>query len=216
MNPASLVDPASILVVLGGTLLATVLRAGPKGAGVALGAVLALPQRRFDAGAIKARLAGQVREICSDGLLRAAATPVGDRAIDEANATLVRTRSLDEFHAVLERHHGAREARGQRAVAALGTAAESASAFGLVGTLLALAQMGAGQMEQGLETTLAAAVLTTLYGVLLAHLVFAPLAEAVERALKAEEKARADVGEWMADQVARVLPAKGWQDRRAA
>ena len=50
------------------------------------------------------------------------------------------------------------------------------------------------------------AVLTTLYGLLLANIVLAPLARMVERAAKAEERDRQKLVGWLAGQVAPALP----------
>ena len=53
------------------------------------------------------------------------------------------------------------------------------------------------------------AVLTTLYGLLLANLIFAPLARIVERAGLAEESERQRVIDWLAQQVKLSIPHRG-------
>ena len=50
------------------------------------------------------------------------------------------------------------------------------------------------------------AVVTTLYGLLCANLLLAPLARMVERAALAEEGARQQVIDWLAAQVADAIP----------
>ena len=50
------------------------------------------------------------------------------------------------------------------------------------------------------------AVLTTLYGLLLANLVLAPLARVIERAAAAEERERQSIVDWLAAQVAPAIP----------
>ena len=52
------------------------------------------------------------------------------------------------------------------------------------------------------------AVVTTLYGLLCANLLLAPLARMVERAALAEEAARQEVIDWLAGQVAGAVPPR--------
>jgi chemotaxis protein MotA len=54
---------------------------------------------------------------------------------------------------------------------------------------------------------MASAVHTTLYGALLAHLVCHPLAAAIARRARAEQRARAALAEWFLAQLARCTPA---------
>ena len=68
--------------------------------------------------------------------------------------------------------------RQQATVAILRRAAEVAPAMGLIGTLIGLVQM-LGHLEDPdqIGPAMAVALLTTLYGALLAHALFTPLAE---------------------------------------
>ena len=50
------------------------------------------------------------------------------------------------------------------------------------------------------------AVLTTLYGLLLANLVLAPLARLVERAAAREERERQKIVDWLAGHLADAMP----------
>jgi chemotaxis protein MotA len=52
------------------------------------------------------------------------------------------------------------------------------------------------------------AVSATLYGLLLANLLLAPLARAVERAAAQEESERQKIVDWLADQVASAMPRR--------
>jgi chemotaxis protein MotA len=49
-------------------------------------------------------------------------------------------------------------------------------------------------------------VLATLYGLLLANFLLAPLARAIERRAEAEEAVRQDLIDWIASQFAAVAP----------
>ena len=55
---------------------------------------------------------------------------------------------------------------------------------------------------------LAMAVLTTLYGLLLANLVLAPLARAIDRVAGEEEADRQEIVDWLAAQVADEMPGR--------
>jgi len=208
MDFMALVDGPSALIVFGGTAAATLLRCGFGDVGAALTRVVRLPERKFDAGRARANLAAQVQAIQRDGLVRAQPAHFGDAEFDEATDALIATRSLA---AVLERHDSHRARRltqSERAVQTLAQAAELAPVFGLAGTLISLSQLPpSGVAATGLTAAISMAVLTTLYGLLAANLVLAPLARMVERAARAEEVGRQAVIDWLTEQLAQHSPA---------
>ncbi|MBB4611854.1 MotA/TolQ/ExbB proton channel family protein [Novosphingobium taihuense] len=208
MPSAPLFDGLSLGIVLGGTALATVLRSGRQELNVTMRALAGLFAARFSATKAKADLASQVSAICRDGILRARSGPIGDREFDDATDALVRSRSLD---VLIERHHTHRRARlaaADTAVRTLAQAAELGPVFGMVGTLVSLSRLPTTGLDQGaLNATVAMAVMTTLYGLLLANLVLAPLARAVERRSQDEERQRQDVIEWLSGQLEPALSA---------
>lgn len=203
----SLFDAPSALIVAGGTLLGLALRCGPRELQVTVVALTNATSRRFSATRARADLAAQVNEIRRDGLLRAHPRHSGDAEIDEATDALIHRRSVP---ALIERHevHKARRAvQSDIAVGTLAQAAELAPVFGLVGTLVSLSQLPAGGIARGALTgTISMAVLTTLYGLLLANLVFAPLARMVERIAAEEEAQRQELVDWLTAQVEPICP----------
>lgn len=207
MNWMTLIDGASAAIVLGGTTLATVLRCGADDCRAMLGRLARLRRPAFDAAATRAELAAQIQDIQRDGLFRAAPHHYADSAFEEATGALLERRSLT---ALLERHeaHKARRlAQAERAVRTLAQAAELAPVFGLAGTLVSLSQLPADGLARGAFTgAIAMAVTTTLYGLLLANLLLAPLARMVERAALSEEAQRQDVIDWLAAQVSDAVP----------
>ncbi|MFM5886027.1 MAG: MotA/TolQ/ExbB proton channel family protein [Novosphingobium sp.] len=209
MNWISLIDGPSAAIVLGGTALATVLRCGLGDCRVTVLRLARLQQSRFDAEATRAELAAQVQDIRRDGLYRATPHHFADSEFEEATGALLERRSLG---ALLERHaaHKARRlAQAERAMRTLAQAAELAPVFGLAGTLISLSQLPADGLARGAFTgAIAMAVTTTLYGLLLANLVFAPLARVVERNAQAEEDARQQVIDWLAGQIGDALPPR--------
>ena len=203
----SLIDPGSVAIVLGGTLLATILRAGREELGQTLRALAALVRPRFSVDQAKADLAAQVAAIRQDGILRVKPRSIGDSEFDDATDAMIRSRSLD---ALIDRHHAHRKQRqhvSNAAIRTLAQAAELGPVFGMVGTLVSLSNLPSDGLAAGaLNGAISIAVTTTLYGLLLANLVLAPLARAVERRALSEERGRQQVIDWLSQQIEPALP----------
>lgn len=207
MEFSPLIDGMSATIVVGGTALATLLRAGPHEVAATARALGGLMQPRFIAEQGKADLAGQVTAIRRDGVLRVSPKATGDRELDEATDLMIRSRSLDPL---IERHDAYRRkrmAQANTAVRTLAQAAELGPVFGMVGTLVSLSSLPTTGLDpSALNGAISMAVVTTLYGLLFANLLLAPLARMVERRAQAEEKARQDVIEWLTAQLEPALP----------
>ncbi len=209
MNAAALIDATSAAIVFGGTGIATLLRCGMANCCLAASALVQPGRKHFDAGRTKAELSVQVREIQQDGLLRAQPHHFGDREFDEATDALIGRRSVAALLAAHESHKARRIAASERAASTLAQASELAPVFGLAGTLISLSQLPADGIAKGAYAgAIGMAVLTTLYGLLLANLVLAPLARAIERAAAREEAERQTIVDWLADQVAPAIPRR--------
>ena len=207
MNLINLIDGPSALIVLGGTLLSTVLRAGWGDCMVTLAKLAQLGSSRFDAKGARAELGRQIQEIHKDGLYRANPHHFGDAEFDEATEALIHQRSIPALLAAHEAHKARRLGEAERAVRTLAQAAELAPVFGLAGTLISLSQLPAqGIARAALTGAISMAVITTLYGLLSANLLLAPLARMVERKAAAEEAERQDMIDWLAQQIARDMP----------
>lgn len=203
MNYLTLIDGPSAVVVIAGTLLATMLRCGWRDCHVTVRAVGALTQQRFDGERVRAELAVQVQEIRQGGILRASPAQVGDSEFDEVSGTLIARRSVPALIAAHEGHKARRLAHSNIAVRTLAQASELAPVLGLAGTLLALTQLPrTGVSGSAYAGTISMAVLTTLYGLMAANFLFAPLAKAVDRKAQAEETERQKILDWLAEQVA--------------
>ena len=207
----SLFNIPSALIVVGGTLLGTALRCGPGEVHITCVALGGVVSRRFSATRARADLAAQVNEIRRDGLLRAHPRHSGDAEIDDATDALISRRSVPALIERHEAHRARRTAQADMAVGTLAQAAELAPVFGLVGTLVSLSQLPAGGIARdALTGTISMAVLTTLYGLLLANLLFAPLARLIERVTAHEEAQRQDLIDWITAQVEPIChPASG-------
>lgn len=203
----TLIDGTAALIVFGGTILATVLRSGLREIAATARAIARAWGPGYSADKGKAELAPQVRAIRSDGLLRAPTRKLEDAELAEATDALIHTRSLEALVAAHARHSKLRRAEAEAGVRVLAQASELAPVFGMAGTLVALNQMPA-DMATGNAVTgaIGMAVVTTLYGILAANLVLAPLARWVERAADREERERQQVIDWLTEQVAPAVP----------
>ncbi|MCJ2184349.1 MotA/TolQ/ExbB proton channel family protein, partial [Novosphingobium sp. 1949] len=212
MNPHNLFDETSALIVVGGTLLATLLRCGFADSGAALVALRGLLRRRFRGAHLKAELAVHVQEMRQDGVIRTQPHLSGDAEIDAATDALIGSRSVAGLHIAHIAHKRRRAEQAMRAVRTLSQAADLSPVLGLAGTLVSLSQLpaGGGAASGGGSFTAAIsmAVLTTLYGLLLGNMVFAPLARMVARRAAEEEKERQAVLDWLEQQVAVALPSQ--------
>ncbi|CAH0497663.1 MotA/TolQ/ExbB proton channel family protein [Novosphingobium sp. CECT 9465] len=209
MELPHLIDGISASIVLGGTALATVLRAGWRELAVTGNALGHLLQPRFSADQAKADLAGQVTAIRRDGVLRVTPRATGDREFDEGTDALIRERSLDPLIARHNAYRRQRMAAANTAVRTLAQAAELGPVFGMVGTLVSLSSLPTTGLDgSALNGAISMAVMTTLYGLLLANLVIAPLARMVERHAQAEEQARQEVIDWLTAQLETAMPVR--------
>jgi chemotaxis protein MotA len=198
MNSIPLLDLPSLALVLIGTVLATLLRCGWVDARLALHALAQLFTARFDAVHARAELAIQIQEIEEDGLVRAEPHHFGDGEFDEMTDALLRTRSIQALHESHEDHRARRIEASRRAVVVLVCAAELAPVFGLVGTLVALGRLSSTVASSGdFAGAIGMAVATTLYGLVAANFLFAPLAAMISRRADAEDRAREGLIAWL-------------------
>ncbi len=206
MDLTHLFDPLSIAVVFGGTLLATLLRSGWRDTREALHGLAQLAGRPFDADRLRAELAAQITEINRDGLLRAQPHHFGDGALDAMADALIRRRSIQALHDEHDRHRLSRAASTQAAASVLNCAGELAPVLGLAGTLLSLGSLAGGTGGAGFAPAIGMAVLTTLYGLVLANFIAFPLSAAIQRRARNEEQQRGQLLEWLAANVSDAAP----------
>jgi chemotaxis protein MotA len=214
MDLVSFTDATSAAIVLGGTLVATVLRCGFDDCGEAFRSLAATMAKRFNAGEVRSRLAVQVQDIQKNGLLRASPRQFGDLEFDEATDALIGHRSVGALVAAHEAHKARREARAAIAVGTLAQSAELAPVFGLAGTLISLGRLPINGLDRGSYMgAIGMAVHATLYGLIAANLVLAPLARLVERRARREETERQRLVDWLAQVLApapvQVSPSRG-------
>ncbi len=209
MDYAALLDATGAAIVLGGTLLATLLGSGRRELAAMVGAMCAAVRPALpDANSARAEIARDVEAIRHR---RACCAPrrasSSDREIASATEALVHDRSINSLiltHKALKKK---RVELRELALRPLLLAAEMAPVFGMVGTLFGLAHVPFGDVEDGaMLATVGLAVLTTLYGLLLAHLLFNPLARLIARRGAQEDEDRQQLVDWLARQLAPGLP----------
>lgn len=212
----SLFDPGSLAIVVVGTVLATVARCGWRDFGAALRAASGLGRRGFQREANRKALALAVTAIQRDGAHRADPALPPDRALGMMLETYLRRGTPDALGAMRRAERALDEARRVGAAQVFGWAGELAPVFGLIGTLYGLTQLAPVEGANASATIMGAvstAVLTSLYGALIAHLVCFPLASAIERRGLDEEREREALADWFAAQIGQADAAA--QARRA-
>ncbi len=177
-----------LIMVIGGTLVATFLS---RPAGEVLAVLRSIPALlreepastaardfdqllRFAARYRVTSVRNAEREICriNSGFVRAGLQQVVDRAPEQELEKSLRWR----LSSVLRREQGR--------VQIINTMAIFAPAFGMLGTLFGLVNMLSGLGESGLQEiggSMAFAMITTVYGIIAANLLFKPLAIKMER-----------------------------------
>jgi len=189
-SPLAFFHFPSFLMVVGGTFAVTcvsfsaseVIRAHP----IMLGALTTATPEPMDA-ARGMTLADMVRRHGPLALQDQLPQFKDDPFLHRAMSLVVDAAPQEEIEAVMTAEADATAQRMQRSASILRRAAEVAPAMGLIGTLVGLVQMlGSLDEPSKIGPAMALALLTTLYGALLANIVFGPLAAKIERNSAAE------------------------------
>ena len=186
-NPGNLwnfFDAASIFIVIGCTLAivvasfpASTLAAMPKHFGIMLNAKKFDPMKYID------QLVDLAQTARKNGLLalEGKANEQEDPFFKMAIMLIVDANDPDKVRAILENDIECMSARHEDSAALYDKASAVAPAFGMVGTLVGLINMLANMnMDAGGSSTIGqdmgTALITTLYGCILAHMIFGPIA----------------------------------------
>ena len=190
-----LLDPLALLIVIGGTALAAVLRTPARDLALAIRALAALPRRAFAADPLLAQVAALSRIAQRCGVVTLDRNVITDPDLAAAVAVIVDGAWTAEVEALIAGRHAARAQRHTVAAEIWAAAAEAAPAMGMVGTLIGLAQMfGSMSDDAAIGAAMGVALLATLYGALLANLILMPIAARLRAAARTEafERARLD------------------------
>lgn len=190
-SAAAFVDLPSLLIVGGGTLSAVAVCFSPADLLAAARAVRhAFGRAPLAPAAMAARLLAIADYARQAGLLALDDLPhptAGSPFLDKALALVVDGADETEIAQTLGREHAAGGAGRGHSIEVLRKAAEIAPAMGLIGTLVGLVQM-LRHLDQpaSIGPGMAVALLTTFYGAVLGHMIFAPLAAKLERQAAAD------------------------------
>ncbi len=169
----------SVLIVVGGTIAATFIR-------FSLNEVLGSINVAMKAFFYKAKPPEDtIKEIVTlaniarrEGLLKLEKQPIDDPFLKKAIMFCVDGHEADFIEEVLSKEvqlTAERHEVGQNLFKAMG---DAAPAFGMIGTLIGLVQMLSSMEDpKAIGPAMAVALLTTLYGAVLANLVFLPIAD---------------------------------------
>lgn len=187
------VDLPSVLIVLGGTAAVTLANYAPRDLAESLAAgakaMLRAAPKPADVANDILDLAEEARVRGVPAMRRLAAEGDADDKVCRALSLAVEGLPPDAIAAMIDRESAAAAGRLATAAGILRRAADVAPAMGLIGTLIGLVQMlGVLDSPGRIGPGMALALLTTLYGAVLAHLVLLPLAARIDRAAEAEEQ----------------------------
>jgi len=185
-------DPTALLIVLGGTLLAMLLRSPFADVRRAFAALATLARPRFDAAPMLSQIAALARIAKRHGVIALDRSVITDTDLAEGIAAIVDNHPPAEVAQLVAHARRARIERHAAAADVWAAAAEAAPAMGMVGTLVGLARMFASMSDAGaIGGAMAVALLATLYGALLANLIFMPVANRLRCNGRAEAFERA-------------------------
>lgn len=197
----SMFDTGALAIVLAGTLLATVARCGWSDMTVAMRSLFRIGVKSFDLQENRMTLAPSISEINRRGPLCTDIPLPHDASLARVVIAYARSGSMEMLHQAHMSERAKRETMTTRSVQTFEYAGELAPVFGLVGTLFAITQLapmaGDGPVDTAMAS-IATAVLSSLYGVLVAHLLCIPVARAIERRDAREEEAREELLAWLA------------------
>lgn len=183
----TLIDPLALVIVIGGTLLAAVLRTPARALADAARALRVLALPAFTAEPLLAQLAALSRIAQRCGVVTLDRSVITDPDLAAAIAAIVDGASADEVATQFDGRRARRAERHAAAAEVWAAAAEAAPAMGMVGTLVGLAQMFADMADDAaIGAAMGVALLATLYGALLANLLLMPVAARLRAAARTE------------------------------
>ena len=190
----SFLDPAALLIVVGGTLAVTVTAFGPRqlAHSLRLAARLSALSRLPDPVAHARWLLELARTVRREGLVSLEArieSFAGRPVLARGLLYLLEGRPVAQLRPLLQQERQRLLEPFLSAEAVLRRAAETAPAMGLMGTLIGLVEMLARLDDpQAIGPAMAVALLTTFYGALLGHALLTPLADKLSRHAEAEAR----------------------------
>ena len=182
-------DPVSLMIVFGGVIAVAILRTTRTDAGRGFRALGQLFHADPEADAMAAIVAvGKIEKLteirslaCVDRIKTA------ERFLRRAVRRLSQAQTAEAFERWARHDLAERARRHQGAINYWRSMAEAAPAMGMIGTVAGLIQMFAALNDVAkIGPAMALAMLTTLYGIILANVIASPIASRLERLSEAE------------------------------
>ena len=186
---AQLVDPTSLLLVAGGSILSAALRSTGEDVARAVRSVVPLLRANPSRDSLAARRAVRQLERIAElkGTSCADQIDTESRFVRAAALRLADAPSAAAFSDWAEEELEARRARHDAAVSVWRAAADAAPNMGMIGTVLGLIGMFSAMDDPArMGPAMALAMLTTFYGLVLGTVLFGPFAARLERLSEAE------------------------------
>jgi chemotaxis protein MotA len=180
----------SVLIVVGGAAAATVLRFPVDVVATALvtGARSAFLDHAKNPGALLDEIRTLAQVIRRQGPMALERTPVSEPFLARGKQMIADGLSADHLRVQLTRERDLeiqRLVEGEKIFRAIG---EAAPAFGMIGTVVGLVQMLSTMEDPStIGPAMAVALLTTLYGAMIAYIVALPIADKLATKLEAQE-----------------------------
>ena len=214
MNFAPFLDPTALAIVLGGTALAVLLRTPPGDLGRGIAALGTLGHR-FAAEPLLAQIGAFGRIAQRHGVIALDRSVIADPDLAAAIARIVDGASPEQVSVLLDQRRLARFERHRAAAEMWSGMADIAPAMGMIGTLIGLVQMFTAMRDpKTIGAAMAVALLTTLYGAILACLIATPVAVRLKRHARHEAQERARLVEPLAE-LAIIQPRLGARELAA-
>ena len=189
---APFLDPLALAIVIGGTGFATCVRTPVADLRRAGRSVSRLWHRRFHADPAIAQIGALGRIARAHGVVRLDRSVIDDPDIAAAVAAIVDGAGPEPVRALVEERQLLRAEADLAAADTIAAIAETAPAIGMVGTLIGLVRLFTTMNDpNAIGGAMAVALLTTLYGAVLAGLVAAPVAGRLRRIARADAVERA-------------------------
>ncbi len=178
-NPIMFVNIPSALVVIGGTIGATLVRNPLASVLGAVGIVMKTINSTIpDPSELNAKILEMSKTARKEGMLALESVQIDYEFLSKGVSLCVDGVEIDTIRAILQTDIDNTTARHKRGVEILEGAGQAAPAFGMIGTLIGLVQMLAALDDPAaIGPAMAVALLTTLYGALISNVICLPMAD---------------------------------------
>lgn len=185
------VNAPSLVIVVGGSLFAVMMKFTlPQFLGAGKVAAKSFMFQSVDPGELIDEIVGLADEARKGGLLSLEGKEVGSEFLQKGIQLLVDGHDGDVVKSMLSKDRDMALDRHKTSAEIFGSIETMAPAMGMIGTLIGLVAMLANMSDpKAIGPAMAVALLTTLYGAVLANGVFGPMAAKLK--LRADEEARA-------------------------